>query len=109
MSKKKIAQELRERTVESFLDLLILNMLTENPSMSGDDLKNHISQKYKVSLSSGILYSHLFHLERHELILEEYTENKKIYEITPKGKEKIDVARKNRNSFQWIIDQILEG
>ena len=53
-SKKKIAQELRERTVESFLDFLILVMLAKNPSMRADDLMDFVHRKFKVLLSLGI-------------------------------------------------------
>jgi len=108
-SKKKIAQELRERTVESFLDFLILAILAKNPSMRADDLMDFVHRKFKVSLSLGILYSHLFHLERCGLILREYIKNKKAYGITKKGKEKIVIAEKHKKATQWVIDQILEG
>ncbi len=109
VSKKKLAKELRERTVESFLDFLILTILTRNPWMSADDLRKYIHQKLKVSLSLGILYSHLFHLERHGLILRDRVKNKKAYRIAQKGKEKIDMAKKHKNATKWLIDQILEG
>ncbi|MCW3994283.1 MAG: helix-turn-helix transcriptional regulator [Candidatus Bathyarchaeota archaeon] len=108
-SKKKIVEELRERTVRSFLDFLILTILTRNPSMSADDLAKYIHQKLKVPLSPGILYSHLFHLERHGLILRDHVKNKKAYRITQKGKEKIDIVKKHKNATKWLIDQILEG
>jgi DNA-binding PadR family transcriptional regulator len=107
--KEKIARGLRERTVESFSDLLILTMLTKNLSMSADDLMDFIHQKFKVSLSPGILYSHLFHLEQDGLTLRDYIKNKKVYRITRKGKQKIDIAKKHKNAIQWVIDQILEG
>lgn len=106
--KEKIDQELRERTVESFLDLLILTKLTKNPSLSADNLMDFIHQKFKVSLSSGILYSHLFHLEQDGLIHRNYIKNKKVYRITRRGKEKIDLIRDNKNAARWVIDQILE-
>lgn len=109
VSKKKLAQELRERTVKSFLGFLILAILTRNPSMRADDLAKYIHQKLKVSLSLGILYSHLFHLERHGLILRDYVKNEKAYRITQKGKEKIDIGRKHKNATKCLIDQILEG
>jgi len=107
--KKKIGQELRKRTVESFLDFLILTTLAKNPLMSSDDLMSYIHQKFRISLSSGILYSHLFHVEQDGLILRDYIKNKKVYRLTRKGKQKIDIAKKNKNGIQWVIDQILEG
>lgn len=109
VSKKTTGQELRERTVESFLDFSILTMLVKNLSMSGEDLMRYIHQKLRVSLGHGILYSHLFDLERHGLILRDSIKKKKVCRITQKGKEKIDNAKKNKNAAQWVIDQILEG
>jgi DNA-binding PadR family transcriptional regulator len=108
-SKKKIAQELRERTVKSFLDFLILAILAKNLSMSADDLAKYIHQKLKVQLILGILCSHLFHLERHGLILRDPIKNRKSYRITQKGKRKVDIAKKHKKATKWLIDQILEG
>lgn len=104
----KIAQELRETTVVSFLDLLILTLLTKNSSMSADDLMDMITQKFKVSLSLGILYSHLFQLEQARLIRRDHVKDKKVYRITREGKEDIDLAKKHKNAAQWVIHQILE-
>lgn len=105
--KEKIAQEFRERTVESFLDLLILTMLAERPSMSADNLTDFLHQKFKVSLNLGLIYSHLFHLEQDGLIRKDYNENKKVYRTTQKGKERIHIAKKNMSTSQWVIDQTL--
>lgn len=105
---RKMPQELRERVVESFLDFLILNLLAKNPSVSSEGLINLIQQKVKVALSSGILHSHLFHLERDGTILRDYIKNNKVYRITQKGKEKIELAKKHKDATQWVIDQMFE-
>lgn len=104
-SEEEIAKEIRERTVESFLDFLILTKLTKNPSMSTDDLMGFLNQNFKVSLSHGIFYSHLFHLEQDRLICRHHVKKKKIYRITEKGKKKIDIARENKNATQWVVDE----
>lgn len=107
VSKKKIDQELRDRTVKSFLDLLILSVLTNNPSKSADDLMDRINQRFRVSVSPGILYSLLFHLEQDGLIVRDHIKNENVSKITQKGKEEIDRIEKNKNTVQWVIDQIL--
>lgn len=105
--KKTIAHTLRERTVKSFLDFLILATLSKNSSMSADDLMVHIHRKFRASLSLGILCSHLFHLEGGGLIHGATVKNRKVYKLASKGKEKIAVARKHKSATQWVIDQIL--
>lgn len=104
-----IDKELRKRTVISFLDFLILTRLTKKRSLSADDLMDYIRRKLRVSLSLGILYSHMFRLERDGLIHRDYIKNKKVCQITQKGKEEIDLAKKDKSAIQWIVDQILEG
>lgn len=99
---------MQERTVESFLDFLILAMLSKKPATSADDLLGCIHQKLKVSTNLGLLYSHLFYLEREGLIQGASIKNRKVYKVTPKGKQKIAIARKLKNATQWVIDQMLE-
>jgi len=108
-----IAREIRERTTESFLDFLILNKLANSPSISADELMDFVHHKLKVSLSLGILYSHLYYLEKSGLVYEDHESKKHVrvrtvYKITQKGKEKIDLARKHKSVFQCLIDPILE-
>jgi len=105
---KEISRIMQERTVEGFLDFLILALLSKNSPMGADDLLGFIHQKLKVSTSQGLLCSHLFYLEREGLIHGAETKNKKVYKVAPKGKEKITMARKQKNATQWVIDQILE-
>lgn len=105
---KKIVQDLRERTVEGFLDFLIFAILSKNSSMTAEDLMGYIHRKFEVSISSGILCSHLFYLEKEGLIHGANVKNKKVYRLTSKGKEKILIARKYKSATQWVIDQMFE-
>ena len=107
--KENISHELKERTVEGFLDLLILTKLAKNSLLNAEDLMEFIHQKFNVLLSQGLLYSYLFRLEQDGLIRKSHVNNNKVYEITQRGKEKIDVARKHSSAIQWVIDRILEG
>jgi len=107
------AQELRERTVENFLDILILTNLRKNSLMSANDLMGRIHRKFGVSLSSGILYSCLFYLERagfiHEdFVIKKHARIRTVYSITQKGTEKIDITREHKSAIQLVIDEIFE-
>lgn len=83
-----ILTKMNERTVKSFMDLLILAKLRSGP-MSGDDFVTLIHKKFGISVSPGTIYSTLHYMERDGLIEGRTTQRKKVYVLTDKGKETV--------------------
>jgi len=106
---KRVNEEIRERSVIGFLDFFILGVLERKQSSSACDLVGCAKQKLGFSLNTNILYSQLFYLEQKELICSSSIGNKKVYNITRMGKDKINKAKKNKDAIMWVIDHILEG
>lgn len=84
----KLVRQLKRRLVRSFMDVLILAELKNQP-MSGYDTISLIYKKFRFLPSSGSVYSLLYSLERRGLIKGNWDERKRIYELTPKGEEAV--------------------
>jgi len=79
--------KLHRRIGADFLDVLILLKL-RNGSSSGYDIISYIHKRFNILISSGTVYSCLYHLERDTLIKGKTVQRKRIYTLTQKGKEK---------------------
>lgn len=94
-----ILRDAEKRIVKSFLDMIILMRLRKG-SMSGYDVIDFIHKKFDFLISSGTVYSHLYFLERTNLIEGMLTKRKRVYELTEKGEE---TARAFLNLKQKIV------
>ena len=102
------AEKLHKQTIKSLIDTIILTGL-KNKTMSGYDVISYIHRRFGVLLSSGTVYSHLYGLERDDLILGKYFDKKRVYEISEKGITLLDnLATANLqvlNSLQSVLNQ----
>ncbi|MFZ0965335.1 MAG: hypothetical protein WAN82_01745, partial [Candidatus Bathyarchaeia archaeon] len=58
-----ILMEMHRRVITNFLDILLLLKL-RNGSFSGYDIISYIHKRFDMLISSGTVYSCLYHLER---------------------------------------------
>jgi len=84
---------MQRQNIKAVMDVLMLAEL-KNGAMSGYDAIGFIHNKFGVLLSSGTVYSHLYALERDGLIKGEWDVKKRVYEITEKGKQTLEMASK---------------
>ncbi len=91
--KNETVKKMEKQIAKSVMDLLMLAEL-RNGTMSGYDTIGFIHNKFGVLLSSGTVYSHLYALERDGLIKGEWDVKKRVYEITEKGKQTLEMASK---------------
>lgn len=80
--------EIIEHIVKSFLDILVLTMLYDEP-MHGYKMIASIHNEFGVLLSPGALYPLLYGLEEHDLIECRGNHRKKTYYITDDGQYRI--------------------
>jgi len=104
---QKIVEELRGRTIKSFLDILILSQLSE-VTMSGYDLIALIHKKFDYLVSSGTVYSTLYSMERNGLIKGSYEERKRIYVLTKKGMEDLQSIKRANGEIRNLLRNILQ-
>ncbi|MFQ5710646.1 MAG: PadR family transcriptional regulator [Candidatus Geothermarchaeales archaeon] len=98
------ANAIRERYIKSFLDIHILCLLKEEP-MHGYRIITEIYERHQVFISPGTLYPRLNALEKEELIKSQSIyvkkkKRKKIYLLTEKGSETLEILLKALSKIQ---------
>ena len=99
--------ELRKRLVKTLLDTLVLTEL-RNRSMSANEAFFFLYKKFDVWISAGTVYSRMYSMEREGLIeatLVAKNTMGKVYTLTDKGKETIEIIlNANEQIHRWISD-----
>lgn len=101
-----ISREVRNRSVKSFLDLIILTILAGGPT-HGYDIIAKIHRNLHVFLSAGQVYPKFSCLERDGLIKIQITRRKKILSITSKGIAKCHEMLKETIEIPHILFHFL--
>ena len=96
-----ILMKMHRRLVTDFLNVLILLRL-RNGSLSGYDVVSYIHKRFNTPISSGIVYSCLYHLEKDELI-KECGQKKSVYTLTEKGKETVKTLLDMRDKILGLV------
>jgi DNA-binding PadR family transcriptional regulator len=98
----KFVKKIRRRIVKNFLDTIFLAELKKIQPQSAYALMNLVHKKYGFLISAGTVYSLLYSMERQEVVIGEATENKRIYRLTEKGNDTIDVLVNSKEEiFQF--------
>jgi DNA-binding PadR family transcriptional regulator len=103
-----VLKEFRERFVRSFIDILILAELKKRSPMSGYDVITFIHKKFHLLMSSGTVYTILYGLERRGLIKSIQTSRKRVYKLTDKGVETINIIRKGKERIQSLMTKLFK-
>ncbi len=94
-----IVEKLKKRTLQNFMDILILAEMKKG-SLSGYDVIGLVHKKFGVFVSSGTVYSLLYSLERDGLIKGVWNDRKRVYELSEKGEQNIEVITKANEEIQ---------
>ena len=105
MSTSKFVATLRRRVIKGFLDILILTELKKG-HLSGYDVIGYIHRKFDVLVSSGTVYSLLYSLERDGLIRGEWSQRKRVYKLTEKGKQNIETITKAHDEIRNFLRNV---
>ena len=97
------AEKLERRTLQNFLDILMLAEMKKEGSLSGYDVIGLIHKKFGVLMSSGTVYSLLYSLEREGLIKGVWNNRKRVYELSERGEQNIKVIAKANGEIQNLI------
>ena len=101
-------EKMRRRLINSFLDVIILRALMSRP-MGGHDFIMFISKRLDTLISSGTVYAVLYSMERQGLIEGGRLERKRVYTLTPKGKEAINTVSKTKEKILSALVNVLAG
>jgi DNA-binding PadR family transcriptional regulator len=103
-----ILMEMHRRVITNFLDILLLLKL-RNGSFSGYDIISYIHKRFDMLISSGTVYSCLYHLERDGLIKGELVQRKRVYTLTEKGSETAKTLLSMRDKILGLVLNIVMG
>jgi DNA-binding PadR family transcriptional regulator len=104
----KIVENLRRRTIKTFMDMLILAELQEKP-LSGYDIITLIHKRFNVLVSSGTVYSLLYSLERKGLVTADMDQRKRIYTLTDKGEKTLVTVERANGEINGLVQNLISG
>lgn len=92
--------------VKSFLDLIVLSMLANNP-MHGYKIIAVLHNNFGVLLSPGTLYPLLYKLEGENMVKIAEVKRRKIYSLTPQGRRRAShIFKTYKKSIEKILNII---
>jgi DNA-binding PadR family transcriptional regulator len=97
---------LHQRTIQNFMDIIILKHLKSNMPTSGYGIIKHIQEKFHVLPSAGTVYSLIYSLERKNLIEGNKTRRKRVYRITEQGEELLRRVNQTNAQFHAVLSRI---
>jgi DNA-binding PadR family transcriptional regulator len=103
-----IVENLRRRTIKTFMDILVLAELQEKP-LSGYDIITLIHKRFNVLVSSGTVYSLLYSLERKGLVNAEMDQRKRVYTLTDKGEKIIETVGRANGEINGLVQNLIAG
>jgi DNA-binding PadR family transcriptional regulator len=84
------------------MDILILTEMKKG-SLSGYDVIGLVHKKFGILVSSGTVYSLLYSLERDGLIRGVWDHRKRVYELSDRGEQNIEVIIKANDAVQNFL------
>jgi len=103
----KILDELNERVIKSFLDIVVMAKL-KSEEFSGYDFISFINKQFDMLISAGTVYSLLYSLERKQLIEGSGEERRRTYKLTEKGNQTIDTILREHSKIEGFMANILK-
>jgi DNA-binding PadR family transcriptional regulator len=100
------SNEFHERISRTLLDILILARLEEK-SMNGYEITTFLIRKFGITISTSVIYSTLYHMERNGLIKGEENRRGRAYKLTEKGNKTLEDARSDLKQIQVFINKLL--
>jgi len=104
----KIVENLRRRTIKTFMDMLVLGELQEKP-LSGYDIITLIHKRFNILVSSGTVYSLLYSLERKGLVNAEMDQRKRVYTLTDKGEKMLETVGRANGEINGLVQSLISG
>jgi DNA-binding PadR family transcriptional regulator len=100
------SNEFHERISRALLDILILARLEEK-SMNGYEITTFLIKKFGITISTSVIYSTLYSMERNGLVKGEEKRRGRVYELTEKGNKTLEDARSDLKQIQVYINKVL--
>ena len=102
----KIVENLRRRTIKTFMDVLIVAELQDKP-LSGYDIIGLVHKRFNVLVSSGTVYSLVYSLERKGLVAADLENRKRVYNLTDKGKQTLETVGRAHGEINGLVQNLI--
>ena len=102
-----ILMKMYERMIKCFIDILVLSELRNGNALSGYDVITFIHNRFRLLVSSGIVYSLLYSMERDGLIEGSWDQRKRVYTLTTKGEKTIEVILNANEKILYFMKKVL--
>lgn len=100
---RRISKEMHERIVKGFLDIAIIAKLMDGDPIGRYDVITLVHNKFGTLISSGMVYSALYSMERDGLLRGTWSKRKRVYKLTDKGEKTIKVVLNLTEEIQNIV------
>jgi DNA-binding PadR family transcriptional regulator len=107
-SEARIIKKMHERVIKRFMDTIIMGELQNGP-ISGYDVISDIHNKFGLLASSGTVYSLLYSLERNGLVDGAWIERKRVYKLTEKGAQTIEIILNSQDKIKGFMTTVLKA
>lgn len=107
VSATRILRKTHERIIKNFMDMLILAELRKKYTISGPDVITFFQKKFGILISSGTVYSVLYALERKGLTEGMWNGRKRMYKLTDKGEETLNIILNVKEKIQRFVATLL--
>ncbi len=104
-----VFNELYERTVRAYLDVLIMQELKNNSPKSTNELMEAINSKYSSNISWGILFASLISMEKNGLLNEVSVNQKAIYELSAEGAQRVAFLADFAAQLKELLNRICKA
>jgi len=102
----KILGEMQRHIVRSFLDTIILSEIKKAEYIGGYTLMGVVRKKFGFLMSAGTIYTHLYSLERKNLIKGAISGETRKYALTKKGTDTIDSIVESKGHLINFIETV---
>jgi DNA-binding PadR family transcriptional regulator len=104
----KIVENLRRRTIKTFMDMLVLGELQEK-ALSGYDIITLIHKRFNVLVSTATVYSLPYSLERKGLVNADMDQRKRVYTLTDKGEKILETVGRANGEINGLVQNLISG
>lgn len=105
MESTNLAEKLQRRAIQSFMNILIIIEIKKH-SLSGYDVIALVHKRFGILMSSGTIYSLLYSLERDGWLKGVWKQRKRVYELTEKGEQNIEIITRANGEIQNFVRNI---
>jgi DNA-binding PadR family transcriptional regulator len=100
-----VIEDLEERLIKNFLDVIILKAVKDELA-GGYDILSLMHRKFGVLLSAGSIYSVLYSLERKGLVKARINQRARCYTLTEKGEVTLCVIMATQDRIKAFFGSI---